>query len=181
MMISKRVRVGLAALGLGAALAATLTAAAQAGEGTAPVTRSCGHALKVVRKDGKVLVDDGTGLRELKPGDRSGAVFAVPAVPGESGRGRGVPGAPTGSDVSGEARTGAEEKGTDESGPGDPEKGITEKGTTEKGIAEGTAGKETTGKGTIGKETAPSGAFGHQDGPLAVAVSCAGPAASPAR
>ncbi|MET8142584.1 hypothetical protein ABZU32_19940 [Sphaerisporangium sp. NPDC005288] len=83
-MIDKRLRVVLSAGVLGVALAATLTAAANADNapGDDPVglhaTRVCGHTMTLVRKDGKVYLDDGTGLKELKPGD---AAPAVPALP----------------------------------------------------------------------------------------------------
>ncbi|MFC7386418.1 hypothetical protein [Sphaerisporangium rhizosphaerae] len=86
-MIDKRLRVVLSAGVLGVALAATLTAAANAdnASGDEPVvlhaTRVCGHTMTLVRKDGKVYLDDGTGLKELKPGDAAPAAPAVPALP----------------------------------------------------------------------------------------------------
>ncbi|MET8161368.1 hypothetical protein ABZT47_33840 [Sphaerisporangium sp. NPDC005289] len=86
-MIDKRLRVVLSAGVLGVALAATLTAAANAdnASGDDPVvlhaTRVCGHTMTLVRKDGKVYLDDGTGLKELKPGDAAPAAPAVPALP----------------------------------------------------------------------------------------------------
>ncbi|OPG06470.1 hypothetical protein [Microbispora sp. GKU 823] len=153
-MISKRMRAGLVAIGLGAALAATLTAAANAdgasgGRTGVPVTSSCSQTLKVVERDGKLLLDDGTGLRELKPGDR---VRAVPAIPANPGADLGAPGTAA--------------KGTTESAPDAPEKGTTESGTTERTAPEGraTAEKGTTEKGAAGHRTRTT-----------VAVTCAVP------
>ncbi|XVQ87832.1 hypothetical protein ACQP2K_10545 [Microbispora siamensis] len=132
--ISKRMRAGLVAIGLGAALAATLTAAANAdgasgGRTGVPETSSCSRTLKVVERDGKLLLDDGTGLRELKPGDR---VRAVPAIPAKPGADLGEPGTAM--------------KGTIESAPDAPEKGTTESGIAERVVPR----KATTEKGAAG-------------------------------
>ncbi|MBE3014626.1 hypothetical protein IL992_36440 [Microbispora sp. NEAU-D428] len=158
-MINKRMRAGLVAIGLGAALAATLTAAANAGETPdhrtgVPGTASCPHRVNVVEKDGKLLVDDGSGLRELKPGDR---VRAVPAIPAEPGADLGAPGTTA--------------KGTTESAPDAPDKGTTESGTAERVApekavpeSEATAEKGATEKGTGGHRARTT-----------VAVTCAVP------
>ncbi|MGI5160604.1 hypothetical protein [Microbispora sp. CA-102843] len=139
-------------------LAATLTAAANAGEtpdGRAagsrtgvPATSSCPHTVKVVEKDGKLLADDGSGLRELKPGDR---VRAVPAIPAKPGADLGAPGTAM--------------KGTIESAPDAPEKGTTESGTTE---------RVAPGKATREKGAAEKGMAGHRTR-TTVAVACAVP------
>lgn len=122
MRISKRMRAGLVVAGLGTALAVALTTAANAGEGSdgtaSPVpgrgtgvpATFCPHALKMVKRDATLLADDGTGLRELKPGDRA---RAVPVLPGTDADATRI--APEGTAGS------APEAGTSESGtqPGD--------------------------------------------------------------
>ncbi|MFC4530743.1 hypothetical protein [Sphaerisporangium dianthi] len=134
-MITKRLRVALSAGVLGVALAATLTASANADnasgdEPTAPprVSRVCGHTMMVVHKDGKVYVDDGTGPKELKPGEAAPAFPALPptgAVPEGATpvpvppQGEGVPpaaGAPEPGEKGEKAESLRVEDGTGESG-----------------------------------------------------------------
>ncbi|ETK35614.1 hypothetical protein MPTA5024_13230 [Microbispora sp. ATCC PTA-5024] len=98
---------------LGTALAGTLTASARADEGTPGP--ACPRGVKVVERDGKLLVDDGTGLREIKEGERVRAVPAVPAGAGVASAENGRPGGdePSGADAT---RAVPPEKGTSEDG-----------------------------------------------------------------
>ncbi|GAA0405751.1 hypothetical protein GCM10009530_67390 [Microbispora corallina] len=154
-MISKRMRAVLSAAVLGTALAGTLTASARADEGTPGP--ACPRAVKVVERDGKLLVDDGTGLREIKEGERVRAVPAVPAGKGVASAENGRPGdeGPSGADA---APVVPLEKGTSEDGDGP---------TARAGAAPGTPG----GDGFTARTGAASGTA---DGPAERAGSASG-------
>ncbi|WP_248959909.1 hypothetical protein [Sphaerisporangium perillae] len=148
-MISKRMGSAISAAVLGVALAATLTAAASADEAprsggrpTSGVT-TCESPARIVEKDGKLLLDDGKEVRELKADDRVRAVPAIPAVPPGSAvpEGTGVP--HTESVPSTEKAPPAEDAPEGEKGLSeDADQGV--KGTTERGTpAEGAHGRVT--------------------------------------